>query len=146
MPVCISNSFLCKFLTNYNLPTGYTIYAQVALFCNIRDVPFSFMACSSDCLWATVSTLERLNESQKAAKNFSKLPNCHYKLKFVQDLEEFRKLRAQNVLPNTFKKAQGNRPASQLPAERSKCTLSWYFICMTFYACVRVFVCFLSQS
>ncbi len=106
------------------LHTGYTIHAQVAVFCNIRDVPFSFTACSSDCLWATVSTLARLNGSNKAAQNFSKLPSCDYKLEFVQDLEEFRRIRAQSVLPNTFKYAQGRNKTVSQPAERSKCTLS----------------------
>lgn len=100
--------------------SGYTIYAQVAVYCGVRNVPFSFIACSRKCLTLSVSKLEQLNTCQRSVPEFSRLPSCDYELEFVQDLEEFRQKRAQDLLAKTHKNAQPAPPRT----EQSKCVVT----------------------
>ena len=87
----------------YVVHAGYTIHARGAVFCGWRDVPFSFIACSQQCLDRTLGKLLRANAAGKRSKGFDKLPYCEYNLEFVQDLEEYRMQRALLLLPATYR-------------------------------------------
>ena len=90
-------------------------------------MPFSFIACSQQCLDRTLGKLLRANAAGKRSKGFDKLPYCEYSLEFVQDLEEYRMQRALLLLPSTFK---FNKSAYESTSTRSdtdstsRCSLS----------------------
>ena len=83
-------------------------------------MPFTFMACSDDCLKLTVNFLIDTNVRNKKGVSSSRLPHCEYELEFVQDLEELRKKRAIKLATLTAKKAQGNPNRDQ---NRNYCTV-----------------------